>query len=116
MRLLVECAGIYNYCGCRLRILQGPERYPQTLRVNEPMDTVFVKEVRPNGPAHLAGLKTGDRLWTVNGLAVDGMQYAHVVSIIQQVPNILTLQIIPKEFDFLQTVSDGITILLIVKN
>lgn len=88
-----------------LRILQGPERYPQTLRVNEPMDTVFVKEVRPNGPAHLAGLKTGDRLWTVNGLAVDGMQYAHVVSIIQQVPNILTLQIIPKEFDFLQTVS-----------
>lgn len=70
------------------------------------MDTVFVKEVRPNGPAHLAGLKTGDRLWTVNGLPVDGMQYSHVVSIIQQVPAVLTLQIIPKEFDFLQTVGD----------
>lgn len=70
------------------------------------MDTVFVKEVRPNGPAHVAGLKTGDRLRTVNGLPVDGMQYAHVVSIIQQVPQILTLQIIPKEFDFLQTVRE----------
>lgn len=68
------------------------------------MDTVFVKEVRHNGPAHIAGLKTGDRLWTVNGLPVDGMQYAHVVSFIQQVPTLLALQIIPKEFDFLQTV------------
>lgn len=72
------------------------------------MDTVFVKDVRPNGPAHAAGLKTGDRLWTVNGLPVDGMQYAHVVSIIQQVPQLLTLQIIPKEFDFLQTVSETV--------
>lgn len=68
------------------------------------MDTVFVKEVRPHGPAHVAGLKTGDRLLTVNGLSVNDMQYAHVVSMIQKVPTVLTLQVVPKECDILQTV------------
>ncbi|XP_055709392.1 rho GTPase-activating protein 21 isoform X3 [Phlebotomus papatasi] len=74
-----------------------------TFQVTEPMDTVFVKEVRPNGPAHVAGLQTGDRLLTVNGIAIGGMPYAHVVSIIQQIPSILTLQVVPKECDVLQT-------------
>ncbi|XP_055683358.1 rho GTPase-activating protein 21 [Lutzomyia longipalpis] len=74
-----------------------------TFQVTEPMDTVFVKEVRPNGPAHVAGLQTGDRLLTVNGIAIGGMPYAHVISIIQQIPSILTLQVVPKECDVLQT-------------
>ncbi|XP_059613796.1 rho GTPase-activating protein 21 isoform X2 [Phlebotomus argentipes] len=74
-----------------------------TFQVTEPMDTVFVKEVRANGPAHVAGLQTGDRLLTVNGIAVGGMSYPHVVSIIQQIPSTLTLKVVPKECDVLQT-------------
>uniref|UniRef100_A0A2R9B093 PDZ domain-containing protein n=1 Tax=Pan paniscus TaxID=9597 RepID=A0A2R9B093_PANPA len=33
----------------------------------EPMDTIFVKNVKEDGPAHRAGLRTGDRLVKVNG-------------------------------------------------
>lgn len=68
------------------------------------MDTVFVKEVRPCGPGYLAGLKTGDRLLAVNGMAVAGTPYARVVAAIQQTPTSLTLQVVPKECDILQTV------------
>lgn len=69
------------------------------------MDTVFVKEVRPYGPAHFAGLQTGDRLLSVNGMPVAGTPYNRVVATIQQAPNSLTLSVVPKECDILQTVS-----------
>lgn len=68
------------------------------------MDTVFVKEVRPYGPAHFAGLKTGDRLLSVNGMPVAGTPYNRVVAAIQQAPSTLTLHVVPKECDILQTV------------
>ena len=29
------------------------------VEIKEPLDTIFVKSVRPNGPAHLAGLQCG---------------------------------------------------------
>lgn len=69
------------------------------------MDTVFVKEVRPYGPAHFAGLQTGDRLLSVNGMPVAGTPYNRVVATIQQAPSSLTLSVVPKECDILQTVS-----------
>lgn len=69
------------------------------------MDTVFVKEVRPYGPAHYAGLNTGDRLLAVNEMPVAGTPYARVVAAIQQTPTTLTLQVVPKECDILQRVS-----------
>lgn len=75
------------------------------LNLSQPMDTVFVKEVRPNGPAFLAGLKTGDRLLSVNGMQVAGTPYNRVVASIQQAPRTLSLQVVPKECDILQTVS-----------
>lgn len=68
------------------------------------MDTVFVKEVRPYGPAHFAGLQNGDRLLTVNGMPVAGTPYNRVVAAIQQAPATLTLHVVPKECDILQTV------------
>ena len=68
------------------------------------MDTVFVKEVRVHGPAHYSGLKNGDRLLTVNGMPVAGTPYNRVVAAIQQTPSMLTLQVVPKECDILQTV------------
>lgn len=75
------------------------------LNLTQPMDTVFVKEVRPYGPAHFAGLQTGDRLLSVNGMPVAGTPYNRVVATIQQAPSSLTLSVVPKECDILQTVS-----------
>lgn len=71
----------------------------------QPMDTVFVKKVHPNSPAFLAGLQEGDRLLAVNGLSVASLPYAQVVATIQQTPKTLTLQVVPKNYDLLQTVS-----------
>ncbi|XP_037026181.1 uncharacterized protein LOC119067372 isoform X2 [Bradysia coprophila] len=73
------------------------------LNLTQPMDTVFVKEVRPYGPAHFAGLQTGDRLLSVNGMPVAGTPYNRVVATIQQAPSSLTLSVVPKECDILQT-------------
>ncbi|XP_058826525.1 uncharacterized protein LOC131686301 isoform X4 [Topomyia yanbarensis] len=69
----------------------------------QPMDTVFVKKVHPNSPAFLAGLQEGDRLLAVNGISVASLPYAQVVATIQQTPKTLTLQVVPKNYDLLQT-------------
>ncbi|XP_055589672.1 uncharacterized protein LOC129741867 isoform X3 [Uranotaenia lowii] len=69
----------------------------------QPMDTVFVKKVHPNSSAFLAGLQEGDRLLAVNGIAVTSIPYAQVVATIQQTPKTLTLQVVPKNYDLLQT-------------
>lgn len=74
------------------------------LNLTQPMDTVFVKEVRLNGPAHVAGLNAGDRLLSVNGLPVAGTPYNCVVKTIQQASTTLKLIVVPKECDILQTV------------
>ncbi|XP_076155206.1 rho GTPase-activating protein 23-like [Alosa pseudoharengus] len=71
----------------------------------EPMDTIFVKNVRENGPAHQAGLCTGDRLVKVNGESVLGKTYAQVISLIQNSGSELELSIMPKHEDVLQLVS-----------
>lgn len=78
-----------------------------SLNFAQPMDTVFVKKVHPNSSAHMAGLREGDRLLAVNGMHVAGTPYAHVVAVIQQTPKTLTLQVVPKNYDILQTVSGG---------
>ncbi|XP_056153047.1 LOW QUALITY PROTEIN: rho GTPase-activating protein 23-like [Lampris incognitus] len=71
----------------------------------EPMDTIFVKSVRDNGPAQQAGLCTGDRLVKVNGESVLGKTYSQVIALIQNSENILELSIMPKDEDVLQLVS-----------
>ncbi|XP_044033517.1 rho GTPase-activating protein 23-like isoform X3 [Siniperca chuatsi] len=70
----------------------------------EPMDTIFVKSVKENGPAHQAGLCTGDRLVKVNGESILGKTYSQVISLIQNSENILELSIMPKDEDVLQLV------------
>ncbi|XP_075237153.1 rho GTPase activating protein at 19D isoform X2 [Lycorma delicatula] len=69
---------------------------------DEPMDTIFVKHVRPNSPASIAGLATGDRIVSVNGETICGKSYAHVVQLIHQSPSYLHLLVVPKEDDILQ--------------
>uniref|UniRef100_A0A182TZ78 PDZ domain-containing protein n=1 Tax=Anopheles melas TaxID=34690 RepID=A0A182TZ78_9DIPT len=73
------------------------------LNFAQPMDTVFVKKVHPNTPAYLAGLQEGDRLLAVNGVPVTSIPYSQVVATIQQTPKTLTLQVVPKNYDILQT-------------
>ncbi|XP_028979002.2 rho GTPase-activating protein 23 isoform X3 [Esox lucius] len=68
----------------------------------EPMDTIFVKNVREKGPAHQAGLCTGDRLVKVNGESVLGKTYSQVIALIQNSESVLELSIMPKDEDVLQ--------------
>lgn len=68
------------------------------------MDTVFVKDVRLNGPAHIGGLRPGDRLLSVNSMPVAGQPYTNVVRAIQQAPTVLKLIVVPKDCDILQMV------------
>ncbi|KAM4524170.1 rho GTPase-activating protein 23-like isoform 5-T6 [Odontesthes bonariensis] len=71
----------------------------------EPMDTIFVKSVKEDGPAQQAGLCKGDRLVKVNGESVLGKTYSEVIALIQNSENILELSIMPKDEDVLQLVS-----------
>ncbi|XP_073902011.1 rho GTPase-activating protein 23 isoform X3 [Castor canadensis] len=68
----------------------------------EPMDTIFVKNVKGGGPAHRAGLRTGDRLVKVNGESVIGKTYSQVIALIQNSEDTLELSIMPKDEDILQ--------------
>ncbi|XP_028310034.1 rho GTPase-activating protein 23 isoform X3 [Gouania willdenowi] len=68
----------------------------------EPMDTIFVKNVREKGPAHQAGLCTGDRLVKVNGESILGKTYSQVITLIQNSESVLELSIMPKDEDVLQ--------------
>ncbi|XP_078047202.1 rho GTPase activating protein at 19D isoform X2 [Augochlora pura] len=79
-------------------MLPGHER----ARIEEPMDTIFVKQVRGNSPASEAGLRTGDRVVSVDGKATRGEQYAKVVQRIQQAGPWLRLLVVSKEDDILQ--------------
>ncbi|KTF77233.1 hypothetical protein cypCar_00020314, partial [Cyprinus carpio] len=49
----------------------------------EPMDTIFVKQVKEGGPAHSAGLCNGDRIVKVNGESIIGKTYSQVIGLIQ---------------------------------
>ncbi|XP_066483041.1 rho GTPase-activating protein 23 [Tiliqua scincoides] len=68
----------------------------------EPMDTIFVKSVKEDGPAHQAGLRTGDRLVKVNGESIIGKTYSQVIGLIQNCEDALELSIMPKDEDILQ--------------
>ncbi|KAL8176047.1 UNVERIFIED_CONTAM: hypothetical protein K2H54_019432 [Gekko kuhli] len=66
------------------------------------MDTIFVKSVKEDGPAHRAGLRTGDRLVKVNGESIIGKTYSQVIGLIQNCEDALELSIMPKDEDILQ--------------
>ncbi|XP_074049115.1 rho GTPase-activating protein 21 isoform X3 [Macrotis lagotis] len=68
----------------------------------EPMDTIFVKQVKEGGPAFEAGLCTGDRIIKVNGESVIGKTYSQVIGSIQNSDTTLELSVMPKDEDILQ--------------
>nr|XP_023679280.1 rho GTPase-activating protein 21 isoform X6 [Paramormyrops kingsleyae] len=77
----------------------------------EPMDTIFVKQVKEGGPAHGAGLCTGDRIVKVNGESIIGKTYSQVIALIQNSDASLELCVMPKDEDILQLISRDITAL-----
>ena len=76
--------------------------------IQEPMDTIFVKSVKHEGPAVEAGLNIGDRIVSVNGESVAGRSYAQVVQMIQKSRDSLFVVVVPKQDDILQVVSGGL--------
>lgn len=64
-----------------------------------------MKSVRENGPAHVAGLTTGDRIISVNGKDIAGLSYFRVVDLIFRTKGCLHLVVVPQENDALQLVS-----------
>ncbi|XP_047988222.1 rho GTPase-activating protein 21 isoform X2 [Leguminivora glycinivorella] len=74
--------------------------------VGAPMDTIFVRSVRPGGPAAAAGLRAGDRVLAVNGEPVacgrSRAPYARVVQLAQREPFSLRLTVVPRDHDLLQ--------------
>ncbi|KAL0893638.1 hypothetical protein ABMA27_013802 [Loxostege sticticalis] len=74
--------------------------------VGAPMDTIFVRSVRPGGPAAAAGLRAGDRVLAVNGEPVacgrSRAPYARVVQLAQREPRTLKLTVVPRDHDLLQ--------------
>ncbi|XP_053717005.1 rho GTPase-activating protein 21-like isoform X2 [Synchiropus splendidus] len=80
---------------------EGGSRGKQRNRL-EPMDTIFVKQVKEGGPAHGAGLCTGDRIVKVNGESIIGKTYSQVIALIQNSDACLELCVMPKDEDILQ--------------
>ena len=54
--------------------------------IQEPMDTIFVKSVKHEGPAVEAGLNIGDRIVSVNGESVAVQQPPYPLSIRRDLP------------------------------
>ncbi|KAI5611103.1 Rho GTPase activating protein 21a, partial [Silurus asotus] len=82
----------------------------------EPMDTIFVKQVKEGGSAHQAGLCTGDRIVKVNGESIIGKTYSQVIALIQNSDAALELCVMPKDEDILQLFSRDITALAYSKD
>ncbi|XP_058879168.1 rho GTPase-activating protein 21-like isoform X2 [Acipenser ruthenus] len=82
----------------------------------EPMDTIFVKQVKEGGPAHEAGLCTGDRIVKVNGESIIGKTYSQVIALIQNSDPVLELCVMPKDEDILQLFSKDIAALAYSKD
>ncbi|XP_020318304.1 rho GTPase-activating protein 21 isoform X2 [Oncorhynchus kisutch] len=68
----------------------------------EPMDTIFVKQVKVGGPADGAGLCTGDRIVKVNEESIIGKTYSQVIALIQNSDAFLKLCVMPRDEDILQ--------------
>ncbi|KAM9295989.1 rho GTPase-activating protein 23 [Gastrophryne carolinensis] len=79
----------------------GAAEFPSSQRL-EPMDTIFVKNIKDGGPAQQAGLCTGDRLVKVNGESIIGKTYSQVIALIQNSEDVLELSIMPRDEDILQ--------------
>lgn len=49
---------------------------------NKPMDTIFIREVKEDSPAHKAGLNKGDRILAINNYPLTGKSYSDIIHLI----------------------------------
>lgn len=49
---------------------------------NKPMDTIFIREVKDDSPAHNAGLNKGDRIIAINNHPLSGKSYSDIIHLI----------------------------------
>ncbi|XP_077978683.1 rho GTPase-activating protein 21-like [Glandiceps talaboti] len=87
---------------------EGHKKKRSKICALEPMDTIFVRQVKEGGPAEEAGLSTGDRIVSVNGETVTGKTYSQVVALIQGSDSTLTLLVVPRDEDVLQMAYSGV--------
>lgn len=85
--------------------LQESDRHAAVGALQQPMDTIFVKNVSEGSSAARAGLQHGDRILAANGVPVTDRSYQEVVQLIQRSLGYLHLLVVPKEEDILQRVS-----------
>eukprot|EP00051_Salpingoeca_urceolata_P018394 m.257754 g.257754 ORF g.257754 m.257754 type:complete len:994 (+) comp19184_c4_seq1:117-3098(+) len=56
---------------------------------------VYVRSIRPRGPADKAGLRLGDQLWAINGRPCDRVQHKQAVAMIEQAGKTLQILVRP---------------------
>jgi hypothetical protein len=92
LSLLIDvlCSIFYVLCYARRSVFvtDNIQEERATLGTNpnpnlQSIDTIFVKEVRHDGPAYAAGLRPGDRILTVNDQSINGKTYSQVIAMIQ---------------------------------
>ena len=44
----------------------------------------YIREVEPNSPGHLAGLRKNDRIISINGVNVENVDFSNVLALIKQ--------------------------------
>lgn len=44
----------------------------------------YIREVEPNSPGHLAGLRKNDRIISINGINVENVDFSNVLALIKQ--------------------------------
>ncbi|RDD36660.1 Rho GTPase-activating protein 21 [Trichoplax sp. H2] len=76
----------------------------QNIVTLEPETTILINMVVPTGPAHLAGVRTGDCVVSVNGESIAGKTYQQISNVIQGSTQRLYLEIVPKD-DYLMWIT-----------
>jgi len=77
--------------------------YPSE-RQTQPVDIFYAKNIKEGGAAHKAGLRSGDRVVSVNGQLIGGKSYNEVIDNIEYCSGELKLGVLPHDEDILQSV------------
>ncbi|CAN2387909.1 PDZ domain containing 3 [Pristimantis euphronides] len=85
----------------KLHVVRCPQGYGFLLRQEKCLGGPgqFLRELDPGLPAEVAGMREGDRLLAVNGQSIEELEHEHVVSLIQESGNQVTLLVISNEGD-----------------
>nr|CAB3222844.1 rho GTPase-activating protein 21 [Phallusia mammillata] len=69
---------------------------------HKPLETIFVQSVNKGSPAEKFGLQEGDRILSINGRSVSGVDYKNVVELVKLSAEKVDLLLVSKKEDILQ--------------